>query len=121
MKHAFAIALAALLTGCATQISKPAPQSYRLAGSDDLLNITGEATHKPGLIGHETNVSILFDGVPMIAGKLGHDFNGELSGNAYQGKPTAASCNSRYVAGGRAVEVRCAVFVGNERVANLTF
>lgn len=121
MKTLSVLLLALGLSACVAQVSKPAPQSYRLAGDDALVNVTGEATYKPGLISHDTDVRIMFDNVLMISGKLGRDFNGEFSGAAYKGRPTSASCNSRYVAGGRAVEVRCSVFLGNERIANLTF
>ena len=112
--------LAAAVAGCAHYQTTAAPQNYRFAGNDKPVEITGFADSKEKFDGMETNVTISFDGQPMIAGKLDRGYNGELKGQDYNGKPTSASCTGRQ-SGYYNVEVRCMVFVGNERTVTLTF
>lgn len=119
MKHAAILALIVGLTGCATQY-QAASQNYRLKGENDTLEIKGELFNGNNPIKADNHVQIRFNGVDQIKVPVDRSYFGEANGEPYKGKQTSASCTgkktSRY-----SVEVRCMVFVDNERTVTLTF
>lgn len=117
--------LALTLAACSTTQSFTAPsQNYRLQGQESPIAITGFATNKATMRAFDTisdtNVTISFDGMPMIQGKLDQQLTGQLTGLDYKGKPTSADCTSKLVGQNR-YDVSCTVFIGNEKTVTLTF
>lgn len=101
-----------------------APQAYRLKGAENTINITGKFDVKRTVNALSTdfdmNVQISIDNDLYIAGKLDRHLSGEFTGKDYQGKKTSSSCTGKVVSKD-AVEVRCIVFIDNERTVTLTF
>lgn len=111
MKTYFAVALIALLTGCA---SNAPSQFYRPANYSGVpWAITGSFND------FSRAIEISFDGQKVVEGSLSVFLgDGEFSAN-YMGKPVQVSClTSRGFAGRK---VGCQVFVSGERAANLSF
>lgn len=122
MKRITAILLTLILTGCAgVNTYQAAPQAYRAKGQDNQTQITGKIDQKYNTFGnHESNkVTIYFDGKAQIEGVLDRSQTGELTGEPYNGKPTSASCSAKKVSD-KWVELKCIVFIDNERAATLT-
>lgn len=125
MKNTTIALILLALTGCATQnFVHSAPQNYRLKNSDTPLNITGKADVRQtyGVITDTASVAITisFDGEGVIFGQLDNTFNGDFKGRDYKGHSTSANCTSKPVSQ-TDIEVRCLVFVDNERTVTLTF
>lgn len=121
-KTALLLALS-LLAGCATtQTYQAAPQFYRAKGQDNQLKITGKIQQefKEGVFEStvKNHVTIFFDGMPQIDGILDASQTGELTGDDYNGKHTSAACSSKRITKGWA-ELKCIVFIDNERAATL--
>jgi hypothetical protein len=116
MKNVVLTGLIVALTGCATQ-HHAAGQNYRLKGADDAINIQGKLNYSEFTT--DDYVDITFNGVQQIKVKLDPQFFGEATGTPYQGKQTSASCTGKAL--GYSTEVRCMVFVDNEKTVTLTF
>jgi len=117
--------LLVFLSACTTMHKfDAAPQSYRLKGEDKPLEITGTFDVKRSVKAISTEfdmkVSIFIDNNLHIFGSLDRHLSGEFKGSDYQGKKTSASCTGKPVTKD-AVEVRCIVFIDNERTVTLTF
>jgi len=113
-----ALTVLTLLTGCASAYMAP-PQTYRPRGQDDAVNIIGKAEKTDKILYHETKITIFFNGVPTISGYVDQKFNGELPGMDWNGKKTSASCSS--IENRNSYDVRCMVFIDNERTVTLQF
>lgn len=127
MKAQLLAAVAALtLAGCASTAMDQSPsQTYRPAGTDKQITITGnmETQWKHNLIGSYVGrkVSVLFDGAPVVSGWLTDPDNGAgiLTGE-YHGLPVEADCSGQK-SPPNTIYIRCRVLVDNERAATLTF
>lgn len=124
MKNKLISALLLALTGCTTLHSyDAAPQFYRAKGQEDQLKITGKINQKfedKFVYGLVTNkVTIFFNDQPQIEGYLDKQQTGDLTGQPYNGKPVSASCSSKLVSENWR-ELKCIVFIDNERAATLT-
>ncbi len=124
MKRIKALLLALTITGCAsTQTYHAAPQFYRAKGQDDQIQISGQVKqdYEYKITGdkYANRVTITFNGTIQIDGLLDARGFGEFSGQPFQEKPTSASCSSKPVSKGW-VELKCIVFIDNERAATLT-
>lgn len=115
MKRITALLLALTVTGCASTYHA-APQAYRAKGQDNQIIITGKADSSLT----ENKVHLYFDGLEQISGELDRHYNAELTGKPYNGKNTSATCTGTRKTSAW-VEVRCIVFIENERAATLTF
>lgn len=123
MKRITALLLALTVTGCAsTHTFQAAPQFYRAKGQDNQIQITGNVQQDYEdkiLYGTVKNkVTIYFNGIPQIEGLLDAQQNGELSGHPFEGKNTSASCSGKPVTR-EWTELKCIVFIDNERAATL--
>lgn len=117
--------LAIALAGCTTVRTFDAPsQNYNLKGESTAITITGHAVNKAQMRTFDsisdTTITISFDGKPQIIGKLDQQLNGELTGDPYKGKKTAATCHGKPV-GQNLYDVNCTVFIDNEKTVTLTF
>lgn len=113
------------LTGCATTHNfEAAPQSYRAKNLDNPIDITGKliVDHKKNLLSDDFKfaVTIYFDREGVIFGNLDRNLGGDFNGRDYKGHKTASTCTGKAVSQD-AIEVRCMVFVDNERTVTLTF
>jgi len=108
-----------LLSACATQ-HQAASQNYRPTGQASAVQITGELFKDYGLIDVKHSAVIRFNGSDQIKVKLDRQFFGDGVGSAFNGQPTSANCSGRPV-NRYTTEVRCMVFVGNEKTVTLTF
>jgi hypothetical protein len=115
----YLIALSLTLTACATTYNA-APQTTRIKGAEQPINITGELFRKQELLTTPMHVSIFFNGALQIKVPLDRLATGEANGEAYNGKPTSATCTSKQTSETN-TEVRCMVFVDNEKTVTLTF
>ena len=125
MKKLIVLTAITALFGCATQHSyEAAPQSYRAKNSDSVYNITGiaDVSEKYGFFTDSASVSITikFDGEGVIFGNLDSALSGDFNGRDYKGHKTASTCTGKATSQ-NTVEVRCMVFVDNERSVTLTF
>lgn len=111
----FLIALTLTLAGCATKSVSPA-QMYRFEGDSNGTQIQGAIRQTLT----ETRFGVAFDGQTVINGYLPSDFNGEVTGSSWKGKPVSAVCNAKK-SGNYTQYVNCIIFVGNERTVTLTF
>lgn len=123
MKRITALLLALTVTGCAsTHTFQAAPQFYRAKGQDNQIQITGKVQQdiKYSITGdtYLNKVTIYFNGMPQIEGLLDIQQNGELSGQPFEGKNTSASCSGKPVTR-EWTELKCIVFIDNERAATL--
>lgn len=109
----------AAITGCVS-MHDAAPQNYRFSGNDDPVNITGNMKNTMEAFGTKHEVTIFINNTPYIRGILGDGLAADIAGQQYKGKSTSASCSGRQTSDYTA-EVRCIVFVGNERTVTLTF
>jgi hypothetical protein len=124
MKKIAALLLTLVITGCATtKTYQASPQFYRAKGQDNQVQITGkiDQDYNFKITGdtYSNKVTIFFDGKPQIEGHLDRSQTGELTGQPYNDKPTSASCSAKVVSKDW-VELKCIVFVDNERAATLT-
>lgn len=124
MKRITALLLALSITGCAsTHTFQAAPQYYRAKGQDNQIQITGKIQQdmKEGVFTStiKNHVTIFFNGAPQIDGYLDGQQTGELTGQPYEGKNTSASCSAKAVTKEWS-ELKCIVFIDNERAATLT-
>lgn len=110
----------AVLSGCATQTYKAAEQNYRPKGADTSVKINGALFVKPGAFDADRAVGIYFNDSKQIVIPIDRNGNGEASGATFGGKPTSAACSGRPVSS-NSTEVRCMVFIDNERTVTLTF
>ena len=117
MKNLIIVGIMAALTGCATQYQS-AGQNYRLKGADNTINIEGKLNQS--VFGTENSVEISFNGTKQITVPVDYKYFGEANGEPYNGKQTSASCTGNRKSSHN-VEVRCMVFVDNERTVTLTF
>lgn len=113
------------LIGCASQHThEAAPQNYRIKNTDKPISISGivDVNEKSGVFtdSAEFDVTIKFEGQPQIIGKLDNALSGDFIGKDYNGQKTAATCNGKIVSQ-NAIEVRCIVFIDNEKTVTLTF
>ena len=115
-----ALLLALAISGCATQNFQAAPQNYRLKGEDQPTDIKGMISFDRKACGHESMAGIYLDNRLHIKVPLDQAFSGEATGMDYKGKSTAASCSGKRTSQAT-VEVRCMVFIDNERTVTLTF
>lgn len=120
------LALVVGLVGCASkgevmQRSVSPGQSYRLAGNDNAISIDGNIEIiSSGAFGSNTNqLNVYFDKRKVILGNLSADYSGEVNGN-WAGKNVSASCTSK-LRHDKGYDVRCMVFIENERTVTLTF
>jgi len=122
MKKTIFLVAAIALTGCAVnKTHESAAQNYRLQGAENAIAITGKLDQKRVLdVVTESVFHIYFDGTEQITGSLDRNLGGEFTGMQYNGKPTSAACSSKKT-GETTAEVRCMVFIGNERTVTLTF
>lgn len=123
MKRITALLLALTVTGCAsTHTFQASPQFYRAKGQDDQIQITGKIVQdiKQGAFTAtiKNHVTIFFNGQPQIDGFLDGSQSGELSGQPFEGKNTSASCSAKAVTKDWS-ELKCIVFIDNERAATL--
>lgn len=112
-----------LLAGCATTRQfNAAPQFYRAANSDKQITITGklEATRTEKVIYADLSntLTVFFDNAAQIVGHLDAQGFGEFNGDTYDGKKTSASCATKIMGQGFA-ELRCTIYIDNERAATL--
>jgi len=124
MKNTIIAAFLLSLFGCAsTHTFQASPQHYRAKGEDKQIEITGQVKqdHEFKITGDTSSnkVTIFFDGKTQIEGFLDNRGFGEFSGQTYHEKNTTASCSSKKVSKGW-VEIKCIVFIDNERAATLT-
>lgn len=124
MKKTLLAALLLTLTACATSNTYHAsPQLYRAKGQENQLQITGKVQqdHAFKITGdtYANRVSIYFDGKEQINDLLDDRGFGEFTGQPYNNKPVTASCSSKHVSKGW-VELKCIVFIDNERAVTLT-
>lgn len=108
------------VTGCATNTHKAATQNYRLKGAENTTTINGALLHDYKIASDEYAVGIYIDETMHIKFPLDSQLNGEGTGLDYQGKKTSATCTGRKVSAST-TEVRCMVFIDNERTVTLTF
>lgn len=119
------IALSILtITACATRGTFiPAPQAYRAQGETEQITITGKLEQElnQGVFtaSLKSDLIIYFNNEAQIIGSLDQQGTAELVGKPYKDKPTSASCSSKQTSATTS-ELRCIVFVGNERAATLT-
>lgn len=111
--------LALLISGCAST-HQSAPQNYRPKGDENSVQITGKMDKKEAFISDEYIVTVFFNGAEQIKFKLDDSATGDGNGLPYQGKRTSTSCSSKKL-NEYAIEVRCIVFIDNERTVTLTF
>lgn len=113
--------IALALIGCASQkVFKAATQNYRLKNSDSQIVINGAIFQTDKTLSKTHSVGIYFNGHIQIGVDLDNQLNGEASGNDFEGKKTSATCTGRQVTR-NAIEVRCMVFIDNEKTVTLTF
>lgn len=115
-----ALILALALAGCATQAFQAAPQNYRLKGAGKPVEIKGLVLFDRKAFGHESAAAIYINNIMHIKVPLDQGFNGEATGMDYEEQSTAASCTGKRTSQAT-VEVRCMVFIDNERTVTLTF
>ncbi len=116
MRNILTIALIVGLSGCASQY-QAAGQNYRLKGEESTIEIQGKLNDSA--FGNKNNAEISFNGELQINVPLDYRYFGDASGKPYKGKPTSASCTAKQLSS--STEVRCMVFVDNERTVTLTF
>lgn len=124
MKKSTLIALAMLVSACATTHTfESSPQFYRAKGQDDQTKITGkvEQYHKDKFVTAEwsNKVTIYFNGQPQIVGNLDAEMTGEFTGEPFNGKATSTSCSTKRLSK-TVAELKCIVFIDNERAATVT-
>lgn len=119
-----ALLIAALLAGCATtKTYQASPQQYRAKGQENQVQITGKVDQNhdykitTGDI-YTNRVTIYIDGKEYLSDTLDPHGSGEFTGQKYNDKLVTASCSSKHVAKGW-VELKCIVFIDNERAATL--
>ena len=124
MRNLFLLALVATLAGCASngEIVKQysaASQNYRLKGDDSPITISGKIQKiAAGLDGyHVLNISVNNDEVIKKA-PLDTQYFGEGQGK-YKDKLVLFSCTSNLVSDDNR-EVRCMIFIDNEKTVTLT-
>lgn len=125
MKKLIVLTSLVSLFGCATTHNfEAAPQSYRAKNADNPIDITGKLIvgHKKNLLSDDFkfSVTIYFDRESVIFGNLGRNLGGDFNGLDFKGHKTAMTCTGKVVSQD-AIEVRCMVFVDNERTVTLTF
>lgn len=123
MKKSSALILSLLLNACVHNASyTSAPQYYRAKGQETQTVISGklDQMHKEGVITDQrkNSLTIYFDGKTQIIGDLDEQGTGEFTGTDYNGKKTSASCSAKQTSATTA-EVKCIVFIDNERAATL--
>ena len=113
-----------ILTGCTSMSHDQSPsQTYRPQGASHQITITGDLsnTFKDQLF--ETKVqrelTVKADGAQIIKGYLGANATGRIDGE-YNGERVEADCTSRRVSANW-IDIRCTIFINNERAATLTF
>lgn len=104
------------LSGCATQY-QAAGQNYRLKGAENPVNIQGKINTS---LVDKPFAEISFNGEKKINVPLDWQYYGEATGDLYEGKPTSATCSTTKRTSYN-IEVRCMVFVDNEKTVTLTF
>lgn len=116
------IALTCLsFAACASQqVFKSAPQNYRLKGAENTIEIKG-ATFQTSKAFDKTHfIGIYFNNNLQIQVNLDKQLNGEADGTPFEGKKTSATCTGRNVTPSTA-EIRCMIFIDNEKTVTLTF
>lgn len=113
------VVLSSLMAGCASQY-QAASQNYRPKNNNASVEIKGELLRKVGVFEADNRVNITFNGATQIDLKLDKSFFGEGAGKPYNDQTTSASCSGRKVSKYN-VEIRCMVFIDNERTVTLTF
>lgn len=114
-----------VLPGCAStgdllERNVSPAQTYRPKGSDEAVTISGQLDRTYASLGKEyKHLQVSFNGVLAIDGFLGDGFFGDITGTWLE-KPVSASCTGRQ-ASDTWVDVRCIVFIENERTVTLTF
>lgn len=119
MKNVLLMAVLASLFGCAAQY-QAASQNYRLKGETDALEIKGEFFKGSNPLTADDYVQVRFNGMDQIKVPVDRYYSGEANGLPFNGKPTSASCTGKKI-NRYNVEVRCMVFVDNEKTVTLTF
>lgn len=110
MKQFFALALAALLSGCAGYGSAPT-QYYRAAGQSERLAISGYLNVDYGLFSETRTIYIQVNGETLISGAVATER--EFSAT-YAGRAITADCTATQAGG-----VKCVVYVDGERAATI--
>lgn len=110
---------ALMLTACATQY-QAAGQNYRPAGNEKQIQITGQLLQKYNAFSTEHQATIYFNGSPQITIPLDSKYFGEATGQPLNGKTTSADCTGKRTSKTN-VEIRCMVFIDNEKTVTLTF
>lgn len=120
------------LPGCASsgdilQHQSASTQNYRLKGSDNPIRISGEiktvaTANDYGILStqYKNILTVSINDTEAINGVLnGAIYTGELSG-VWNGIPVSTDCNGKYITR-NVIEVKCLVFIDNERTVTLTF
>lgn len=128
MKFGLSILAALMLSSCATTSGvthrdvSPV-QTYRFEGDKDSTPIAGWVErignsweYKAALLTVQIGNDRVIENQPL--NKL--DYTGDVVGGLYHGKQVSASCNSKRTTKDW-LDVRCLIFVGNERTVTLTF
>lgn len=111
--------IALTLTACATQY-QAAGQNYRPAGNEKQIEITGQLFQKYNAFSTDHQAIINFNGSPQITIPLDNKYFGDATGQAFNGKTTSANCTGKRTSKTN-VEIRCMVFIDNEKTVTLTF
>lgn len=116
-----ALALAALLTGCAT-IDRSPSQLTRLRDGQ-AVTITGSigSNSEDGMISTLTHrrLTVIINNDKAISAPINaSNYTGEFSG-AWKDKTVSALCSSEKRSNW--IDVRCVIFIDNERTVTLTF
>lgn len=123
--------LAALIPACASkgdlmERNVSPVQSYRLANNPEPIKISGklERIYDGFSVAdlddkYTRELSVFFNDDLTIKGRLSANFTGDLSGT-WNKKPVSTSCSGNRVSP-TWTDVRCIVFIENERTVTLTF
>lgn len=107
------------LAACATQY-QAAGQNYRPRGSDQPVNITGQLFQKFNAFSTDHRAEIRFNGSNQITIPLDNKYFGEADGLPWNGQQTSANCTGKRTSQTN-IEIRCLVFIANEKTVTLTF
>ena len=131
MRKLLITALIIFLSGCASkgdlmERNVSPVQTYRLANDPSPVKISGKLERiYDGFSVAKLNdefkreLSIYFNDILTIKGRLNNNYTGELSG-LWNSKPVSTSCSGNRVSP-TWTDVRCIVFIENERTVTLTF
>jgi hypothetical protein len=121
MKNLFIAFTCLAFTACASQqVYKSAPQNYRLKGAENTIEIKGATFQTKKAFKTTHFIGIYFNNNLQIEVTLDNQLNGESEGTTFEGKKTSATCTGRVITR-QTSEIRCMVFIDNEKTVTLTF